>query len=153
LLQLPTLPVLAELIKRSWLDIAFELFKNSTNQPSQVVGKDTIEKTVQAVTTGDATVGRGWYERIFGGSNLANMNGDKNTPVGIARQKVETLKESDRAKLDGYYVRIRYNDKVMTVPGCKAAGKHLDGDESFCTLASTTFRAFNQVTNKSSGSI
>jgi acid phosphatase len=147
------LPVLAKLIKYSWLDIAFELFKNSTNQSSQVLGKDTIEKAAQAVTTGDAAVGKGWYKRIFGDSNLAGMNGDKNAPVGIARQKVETLKESDRAKLDGYYVRIRYNDKVVTVPGCKAAGKHLDGDESFCTLASTTFRAFNKVTNNSSGSI
>jgi len=79
---------------------------------------------------------KGWYERLFGGGSLIDLNGDKNAPVGIARQKLETLRDSDKAKLDGYYVRIRYNDKVMTVPGCKIAGKHLDGDESFCTLVS-----------------
>jgi acid phosphatase len=84
---------------------------------------------------------------------LANVNGGQNSPVGIARQKVEALPESDRAKLDGYYVRIRYNDKVMTVPGCKAAGKHLDGDESFCTLASIIIQAAIFETNSSSGSI
>ena len=61
-------------------------------------------------------------------------NRNKNKPLGIARRKVEELSESDRSKLDGYYVRLRYNDKVMTVPGCKPTGKHLDGDESFCTL-------------------
>jgi acid phosphatase len=121
------------------LDIAFELFKKPTNQPSQAIDRNTSENSTKTVTAGDATVGKGWYERIFGGSKLANMNGDKNAPVGIARQKLEALKDSDRAKLEGYYVRIRYNDKVMTVPGCKAAGKHLDGDESFCTLASTIF--------------
>ena len=111
-------------------DIAFELFKKSTNQPSQVFDKSPIEEAAQAVA------GKGWYERLFRGSSPTASNGDKNAPVGIARQKLENLKESDRAKLEGYYVRIRYNDKVMSVPGCKAAGKHLDGDESFCTLVS-----------------
>lgn len=56
------------------------------------------------------------------------------SPVGISRRKLRELSETERSKLDGYYVRIRYNDKVMTVPGCRAHGKHLDGDESFCTL-------------------
>lgn len=84
---------------------------------------------------------------------MANANRNKKAPVGIARQKVEALQASDREKLDGYYVRIRYNDKVMTVPGCKATGKHLDGDESFCTLASTTLQGSIYETNGCSGSI
>lgn len=67
---------------------------------------------------------------MFGGSPVPTLE----TPVGIARQKVANLPESDRSKLDGYFVRIRYNDKVMTVPGCAAPGKHLEGDPSFCTL-------------------
>ncbi|PMD36640.1 histidine acid phosphatase-like protein [Hyaloscypha variabilis F] len=117
--------------------IAFELFKKSTNQPSQVFDKSPIEEAAQAVA------GKGWYERLFRGSSPTASNGDKNAPVGIARQKLENLKESDRAKLEGYYVRIRYNDKVMSVPGCKAAGKHLDGDESFCTL-----EAFKGIVDK-----
>lgn len=116
------------------VDIAFELFKKSTDQVSPISTQSKIASIPPATVTGDATTGKGWYERIFGGSSLST--GDQNSPVGIARQKVETLKEEDRAKLDGYYVRIRYNDKVMTIPGCKPTGKHLVGDESFCTLVS-----------------
>lgn len=56
------------------------------------------------------------------------------SPIGIARRKLRDLSETERSRLDGYYVRIRYNDKIMTVPGCRPEGKHLDGDESFCTL-------------------
>lgn len=98
-----------------------------------------MEGTTPAAVAGDSAARKGWYERIFGGGNLASMKDDKNNaPVGIARQNIEVLQASERAKLDGYYVRIRYNDKVMTVPGCKAAGKHLDGDDSFCTLVSST---------------
>ena len=116
-------------------DIAFELFKKPSSQPSRVFDQRPAEEATQAV------VSKGWYEKLFGASSSTNSNGDKNAPVGIARQKLETLKEADRAKLDGYYVRIRYNDKVMTVPGCKVTGKHLDGDESFCTLVKYAFKA------------
>lgn len=54
----------------------------------------------------------------------------------IGRKKIDSLQPSARSKLDGYYVRILFNDQPVTVPGCKASGKHLDGDESFCTLES-----------------
>ncbi|KAI1104224.1 histidine acid phosphatase [Jackrogersella minutella] len=58
-----------------------------------------------------------------------------NPPPGtIGRKRSEDLSPAERAKLDGYYVRIRYNDAVVKVPGCGAPGKHLEGDESFCTL-------------------
>ncbi len=53
---------------------------------------------------------------------------------GIGRKRSEELSPEERARLDGYYVRLRYNDGVVTVPGCRAPGKHLEGDESFCTL-------------------
>jgi acid phosphatase len=42
-----------------------------------------------------------------------------------------------------YYVRVRYNDKIMQVPGCKAEGKHLEGDTTFCTL-----EAFKGIVDK-----
>lgn len=32
------------------------------------------------------------------------------------------------------YVRIRYNDRPITIPGCRPRGNHLDGDESICTF-------------------
>ena len=39
--------------------------------------------------------------------------------------------------LKGYYVRVRYNDEPVVVPGCRKPGNHLDGDVSFCTLVSS----------------
>ncbi|KAF1811500.1 histidine acid phosphatase-like protein [Eremomyces bilateralis CBS 781.70] len=53
---------------------------------------------------------------------------------GIARRPMQELTEDEKQRLEGYFVRLRYNDKVMQVPGCKLPGNHLEGDESFCTL-------------------
>lgn len=58
----------------------------------------------------------------------------------ITRKPVKDLTPEEKAKLQGYFVRLRYNDRPMTIPGCKLPGKHLEGDESFCTLVSTTIR-------------
>lgn len=52
----------------------------------------------------------------------------------IGRRPVEKLTADEVQEMDEYFVRIRYNDRIMTVPGCRAEGKHLDGDESLCTL-------------------
>ncbi|KAI9726455.1 MAG: hypothetical protein M1828_001277 [Chrysothrix sp. TS-e1954] len=32
------------------------------------------------------------------------------------------------------YIRLRYNDHPLTLPGCRSPGAHLDGDQTFCTL-------------------
>ena len=45
------------------------------------------------------------------------------------------LTPAERDRLKGYYVRMRYNDRPMYVPGCKPKGKHYGDDESLCTLA------------------
>lgn len=52
----------------------------------------------------------------------------------ISRSPVSQLNETQRSRLTGYYVRLRYNDRVMRVPGCAKPGMHLEGDDSFCTL-------------------
>ncbi|PWW80170.1 phosphoglycerate mutase-like protein [Tuber magnatum] len=44
---------------------------------------------------------------------------------------------------EGWYVRLKYNDKPVYVKGCKMAGRHLEGDESFCTLT-----AFKEIVEK-----
>lgn len=54
----------------------------------------------------------------------------------IARRNIDALTLAEKRKLDGFYVRIRYNDRPMIVPGCKLQGKHLPGNETFCTLVS-----------------
>jgi acid phosphatase len=63
------------------------------------------------------------------------LSGSK-TAASIGRKPLEELNTAQRASLDGYYVRVRYNDRIIKVPACAAEGKHLAGDDSFCTLVS-----------------
>ncbi|KAK0748737.1 histidine phosphatase superfamily [Apiosordaria backusii] len=67
----------------------------------------------------------------------------KDQKGGIGRRSMEELSEAEKKRLEGYYVRLRYNDEVVTVPGCRKPGRHLEGDESFCTLA-----AFKEIVDK-----
>jgi acid phosphatase len=69
-----------------------------------------------------------WWPSLFGSAT---------GPTGIGRRPTPELTGGEKNKLDGYYVRIRYNDEPVTVPACKLPGNHLEGDESFCTLVST----------------
>jgi acid phosphatase len=52
----------------------------------------------------------------------------------IARKPLTEMTTQEKKILDGYFVRLRYNDEVVKLPGCKPVGKHMDGDDSFCTL-------------------
>ncbi|KAI0436078.1 putative acid phosphatase [Xylaria telfairii] len=45
--------------------------------------------------------------------------------------------------MTGWYVRLRYNNKEMSVPGCQKPGKHFKGRPTFCTLA-----AFKEIVDK-----
>ncbi|KAK1751817.1 histidine phosphatase superfamily [Echria macrotheca] len=76
------------------------------------------------------------------GSWWASMFG-KATSAQIGRKPTPELTLVEKKKMDGYYVRLRYNDEPVTIPGCKPNGKHLEGDESFCTLA-----AFKEIVDK-----
>ncbi|KAF4301323.1 putative histidine acid phosphatase protein [Botryosphaeria dothidea] len=76
---------------------------------------------------------QGWFASLFGSTKGVKQGGQP-SPNGIARKKMEELSEQQKESLKDYYVRVRYNDKIMQVPGCKAEGKHLDGDTTFCTL-------------------
>ncbi|KAK0669669.1 histidine phosphatase superfamily [Cercophora samala] len=82
--------------------------------------------------------GKGEREK---GGWLGGWMGGKGREIG--RRPMEELSESEKKRLEGYYVRLRYNDEVVTVPGCKKEGRHLEGDESFCTLA-----AFKEIVDK-----
>lgn len=57
-----------------------------------------------------------------------------NKPQDIRRQSVKDPTTAEMTRLDEYFVRVRYNDRTMIVPGCREEGKHLDGDAGFCTL-------------------
>jgi len=118
--------------------IALELFKKSEAK-AQTGNKRKAEDNPPV--SHDSKVRKGWFGKIF--ANTVDVKADPNAAVGIARQNFTDLKASDRSKLDGYFVRIRYNDKVVSIPGCKSVGKHFDGDESFCTL-----EAFKTIVDK-----
>ncbi|KAH6624411.1 histidine phosphatase superfamily [Chaetomium sp. MPI-SDFR-AT-0129] len=81
--------------------------------------------------------------RKSGGGFLSSVFGSSAAPAGIRRRPTAELTADEKSKLDGYYVRIRYNDEPVTVPACRLPGNHLEGDESFCTLA-----AFKAVVDK-----
>jgi acid phosphatase len=100
--------------------VAIELFKDraapSSAQP--------------AITTAS------WWSSLFPAKSIL-------TPKGSPRTPLSDLSEADKQKLNGYYVRLRYNDRVMKVPGCMPAGKHYKDDESMCTL-----EAFKGIVDK-----
>ncbi|KKK21653.1 histidine acid phosphatase [Aspergillus rambellii] len=66
------------------------------------------------------------------------------SPSTTARAPLSTLGESAQQALQKHYVRIRYNDVPVRIPGCAASPrKHLHGDETFCTLD-----AFKEIVDK-----
>jgi len=81
---------------------------------------------------------RTWWSSFFGAATASSPSAASILSSGgaarIGRRSASSLSEAERARLQGYYVRIRYNDRVMRVAGCRAPGKHLEGDESLCTL-------------------
>ncbi|KAJ4392180.1 hypothetical protein N0V93_005805 [Gnomoniopsis smithogilvyi] len=112
--------------------IAFELFR-SASKP----GKAEVTAPSKAADAASAAK-VSWLGSFFASSSTAGQ-----PPPGIGRKMTEELSEAEKQKLDGYYVRLRYNDEIVTIPGCKSQGNHLPGDESFCTLA-----AFKSIVDK-----
>lgn len=117
--------------------IAIELFKRKGD--SQISDAAPVSATVSTGVKPNSSLStsKGWWSSLFGSKSVSN--GDAKL-----RQRIEEMSENDKSKLDDFYVRLRYNDKIMHVPGCKAAGKHLDGDESFCTLVSNQLHRLAQ---------
>ena len=58
------------------------------------------------------------------------------TATSIGRTQTTELSSLQKQNMNGYYVRIRYNDQPMIIPGCRPTTKHLNGDRFFCTLVS-----------------
>ena len=104
--------------------IAIELFREKNA---------SITPTAQDSTKGSTS----WWSSMFGPAKSIL------TPPPSSRTPLSQLAATDKQVLDGYYVRMRYNDRVMTVPGCKAIGTHYKDDESMCTL-----EAFKEVADK-----
>jgi acid phosphatase len=94
--------------------IAFELFKGASRGPDTDVAETPASGS--------------WFSWLTGESPA--------TTISKPREALSVYTHDQKQKLENHFVRVRYNDKVMKVPGCKQVGKHLDGDDSFCTLVS-----------------
>lgn len=116
--------------------LAVELFKkkDTTSTVEMKQPNQATKDTASNASSGSSS----WWSSLFGTSPKTQPE-----PKFSARKPTELLTQEDKDIMRDYYVRIRYNDQPMTVPGCRAPGKHLDGDESFCTL-----EAFKAIVDK-----
>ncbi|KAK3356935.1 histidine phosphatase superfamily [Lasiosphaeria hispida] len=107
--------------------IAIEMFRK-TSTPARA------PEEKKAAAAGPKT---NWWSNLFGTTSVATSTSK------IGRKSTTELTPVEKKKLDGYYVRLRYNDEPVTIPGCRTPGNHLDGDESFCTLT-----AFKEIVDR-----
>jgi acid phosphatase len=113
--------------------IAIEMFRKDNQAPPAAVAQR--ETAIPSTETSTEKKSVGWFAGLFSsGSSTRTQPGVP--PPGIGRKRSEELAAHEKAKLGTYYVRLRYNDKPVSVPGCGQPGKHLEGDPSFCTLVS-----------------
>ena len=108
--------------------IAFELFREASAARESVNG-DRLDEAVTARAAHKQNQSR--LSTFFSSSRQVKL-----TTEGISRKPVHELNATELHKLKGHYVRVRYNDQPLVIPGCRFPGKHLEGDESFCTLVS-----------------
>ncbi|PVH99688.1 phosphoglycerate mutase-like protein [Periconia macrospinosa] len=121
--------------------IAIELFRKRAGLNPSLSSLSTATPSAPSPPPNEQKP-KSWWTSLFGTSARPGA-GTAPEPEGIARKPLADLSEEQKDKIKGYYVRVRYNDKIMQVPGCKQQGKHLDGDESFCTL-----EAFKEIVDK-----
>ena len=114
--------------------VAVELFKAEGREK---VGGGQLDVAATATTAGEQQQQQtepkrssGMMAKLFGSGGKAQIA----TEEGISRRPVTELSPSEKQKMDGFFVRVRYNDRPIMVPGCRPPGKHWQGDESFCTL-------------------
>ncbi|KAK3069132.1 hypothetical protein LTR53_012778 [Teratosphaeriaceae sp. CCFEE 6253] len=108
-------------------NIAFELFRRKNAAPAPVLA------TPQPATN---TAKPSWWSSLFSSPSTPASA----TAAPEPRTPFKDLPLAEQAKLDGHFIRLRYNDTPVTIPYCRQPGKHWEGDESFCTLA-----AFKEV--------
>lgn len=77
-------------------------------------------------------------------SNKPSSESTPKPPSETARMPLSSFPSSARQTMKTHYVRIRYNDEPVRIPGCaNKPQNHLSGDETFCTLD-----AFKEIVDK-----
>jgi acid phosphatase len=143
--------------------IAFELFKTKTDSgdssASSASDADFLTPTIPASTEPQAqtTTKPGLFASFLGlRSPTTPPSSDPLSTPGksphstlspsvppqdlIARSAYGELSDKQKARLDSYYVRVRFNDRIMKIPACARPGNNYQGDETLCT-----FEAFKRV--------
>ena len=113
--------------------LAIELFRTKRKHSAELQIVPPKTSKVNDGKDGDEENRQSRWWSLFGQTKDLVSDGIPGSD-GIGRKAIDELGSEEKQKLNGYLVRIRYNDKVMKVPGCKQDGKHLEGDDSFCTL-------------------
>ncbi len=117
--------------------IAFELFNESGTKSESIGGEKSDEA---ATATASQNQHRNPLKTLFGRAGKPQL-----ATGGISRKPTDQLTDAEKNRLKGHYVRIRYNDRPMIMPGCRLPGKHLEGDESFCTLVSRIVYSYSSM--------
>ncbi|KAI0547075.1 histidine phosphatase superfamily [Xylaria curta] len=69
------------------------------------------------------------------GLTSTTEKGDTSELQSIGGRLTKKLTIEEIGDIDEYFVRIRYNDRAIRIPGCQAKGNHFNGDSNICTLA------------------
>lgn len=110
--------------------VAIELFSQAPSSAVEEFSKPPVTAKKPSV----------FSSLLGGGKSVSTLP----APSGTARAPVSSLPEETRDTLRKHYVRIRYNDRPVRIPGCAAkAENHLPGDDTFCTLD-----AFKEIVDK-----
>lgn len=124
--------------------IAIELF--SSNEQHQAGGTSgTVLEEFAQPSDGNKSSSPSILSRLKKTPDSSKQTASSfSTFSDIARVPLSEMDDAQRKALRQYYVRLRYNDRVMKVPGCVSKStNHLPGDDSFCTL-----EAFKEIVDK-----
>ena len=121
--------------------LAIELFREEVPRTANP-GDSVVREPSAASSTHKQSSSR--LDSIFSGFRKNN-----GAPKRIGRKRVDDLTHEEKEKLKGFYVRLRYNDRPMFIPGCGLPGKHFAGDQSLCTLV----RHFEKISSRSPANV
>ncbi|KAK2801287.1 hypothetical protein FQN51_005387 [Onygenales sp. PD_10] len=117
--------------------IAFELFKDVDGRHATKPG-DILEELSVPDTESLPP------KKKSSSSLMSKLFGGKSSPEHPIPSETARTSVSELPPLRNHYVRIRYNDRPVRIPGCAAKpGNHLPGDDTFCTL-----EAFKKIADK-----
>lgn len=125
--------------------VAIELFSKDERKGP----KEEFTNPIPApdTPTGSSKQPTSFLSYLLGRSSTSSSSSPSQPPAPpseTARKPLASLPEPARETLRKHYVRIRFNDRPVRIPGCAAkAANHLPGDETFCTL-----EAFKEIADK-----